>query len=384
MNRGERSPIIKSLPRFYLFFLVILGILFIAFTVIAFTAHTDTVLRYSDHQPLDGMRTKFLEEVFFPAVERVSDGRIKFDKHWDGEVAIAYKALETLAKGEESDISTIVPEYTPTKLPLHQIFKSFPVGPSGADQVSLFRDIYSTISSFTQELDDNNIVPVFLSTGYPAGFFGTKPLEGIKDIKGQKWRSASFLHIDFIKNAGATPVKTHWSPEIYTALENGDLDGLLVNIDSAYNLKLHEKANKALVSKALWLGHLYIVAMNKDKYNSLSADDKEAIRRAAEYSYRQLGRVMDESYDKMVEILESEGTSVRTLTEEDVQSWATLSDFENVQSDWVAEQEEKGVEKAHEVIKRVRDFMNTYKEWRRAWKTGPLRAGKLRPLVSIK
>lgn len=322
------------------------------------SAEASTTLKYSDHQPLDGMRTEFLNEVFFPAVERESKNRIKVDTHWNGEIAIAYKALSTLTQGDESDISTIVPEYTAAELPLHQIFKSFPTGPSGDKQIALFREAYQTIPDFTEELNKNNLVPIFLSTGYPAGFFSTHNLDHLRQIKAQKWRSASFWHLDFLRNIGANPVKMHWGPHIYTALDNGELDGLLVNIDSAYNLKLHKKANNVLVAKNLWLGHLYIVAMNKTKYDNLAEQDKQAIKRAALYAYQQLGKVMDERFDSMIKRLKSEGAKVRIMTKDEVTYWSEKTKYQEIQRQWSQTQSATQINKPQEVIQQVTNLIN--------------------------
>lgn len=51
------------------------------------------VLTFSDHEPLGGMRTRFLKDVVFPAIERESTGRLKIEDHWDGDIAAAYDAL---------------------------------------------------------------------------------------------------------------------------------------------------------------------------------------------------------------------------------------------------------------------------------------------------
>ena len=99
-------------------------------------ASAATILRYSDHEPLGGMRTRFLKDVFFAAVEKESNGRLKIEDHWDAELASGYDALRAVGKGEVADVATVVPEYTAKELPLHQIFKSFPTGPAGAKQVN--------------------------------------------------------------------------------------------------------------------------------------------------------------------------------------------------------------------------------------------------------
>lgn len=310
-------------------------------------------LTYSDHQPIGQMRTDFLKDVLFPAIEQESNGRLNINNHWNGELAIAYEALPTLKEGKTVDISTIVPEYTAKELPLSQIFKSFPVGPSGQDQVTLFRDIFESIPEFEQEFHANNLQPIFLSTGYPVGFFGTKPVDNTNDIQGQKWRSASFWHLDYLREAGADPVRTHWSPEIYDMLQDGRLDGIYVNIDSAYNLKLHEKAPYALISKKMWLGHLYVVAMNKTKYDELDQMDKDAIKRAASRAYRLQGQNMEEQFDAMISKLRSEGTNIRFMTDEEVQQWAHMTHYQSIQRQWAEKQAEAGVTNAEDVIYKV-------------------------------
>ena len=59
-----------------------------------------TKLTYSDHEPLGNMRTKFLNDVFFPAVEREFQGRIKISPHWDAKICVGYQAINA-NKGRE-------------------------------------------------------------------------------------------------------------------------------------------------------------------------------------------------------------------------------------------------------------------------------------------
>lgn len=328
------------------------------FISIALPIQAQTVMTFSDHQPLGQMRTDFLHEVFFPAIERESKGAIKVEQHWNGERAIAYDALPSLSSGK-NDISTIVPEYKASEMPLHQLFKSFPVGPSGAQQVRFFREVFNTIPAFNQELDQNNIHPIFLATGYPAGFFSTQPLADTSAIKAQKWRSASFWHLDFIKSANAVPMRMHWGPEIFDALKDGRMDGILVNIDSAYNLKLHKTAPYALVSPNLWLGHLYIVAMNKDKWLQLSTDEKQAIERAAEFAYAKLGEQMDASYKTMLEKLKQDGAHIKTLTDAQVQNWANATQYQTHQQQWATSSSPEP-QKTRQVIEQLTEILVRY------------------------
>ena len=326
--------------------------LFAAFLLPA-AASAETVLRYSDHQPADQMRTQFLKDVFFPAIETESNGRLKIDDHWDGELAAPYYALDTVSTGEIADMATAVPEYTAEALPLHQIFKSFPVGPSAADQVSFFRQVYAEVPELTAEFADNNVVPIFLGTGFPVAFYSVAPLESLEDIGGTTWRSASFWHLDFLGNAGAEAVRIPWGQEVYDAFAARTLDGLMVNVDSGYNLKVYEQAPHVLVSNDLWLGHLYPVVLNRDTWNGLAQEDKNAIQRAAETAYAALGAEMDRSFEAQLQALEDRGAVVRRLTPAEVEVFSVATRYQEVQADWVAAQAASGQSDAGRVVEKI-------------------------------
>lgn len=316
-------------------------------------ASAQKILRYSDHEPLGGMRTKFIKDVFLAAIEKESQGRLKVEDHWDSTVSVGYDALGVVGKGQAADMAVVVPEYTANALPLHQIFKSFPTGPTGQKQVDFFRRVYRDVPAFSGELAKNNVVPIFLATGYPVAFFSTRPLNTLSDIQGQTWRSASFWHKDFLQNAGAIPVTIPWGEKVFDALQARTLDGLMVNVDSGYMLKVPAAAPYVLLSKDLWLGHLYILAMNRDTWNGLTKEDKAAIGRAAETAYKALGPVMDSSFEAIVADMKIDGAQVRLLHPRELEAWKKAIQYKKVQASWVKEQKGKGVKDAALVLKKV-------------------------------
>lgn len=321
-------------------------------------ASAQKILRYTDHEPLGGMRTKFIKEVFFAAIEKESNGRLKIDDHWDGELASGYDALRILGAGTVADIGIVVPEYAANELPLHQIFKSFLSGPTGDRQVTFFRRAYADIPAFPGELKKNNVVNIFFATGYPVAFFGIAPLKTLEDIKGNKWRTASFWHRDFLRNAGANPVSIPWGPEVFNALKAKTLDGLMVNVDSGYMLKVHEAAPYVIASKDLWLGHVYLLTMNADTWDGLAQEDKSAIQRAAESSYKSLGAVMDNSFEAMVQDLVREGVNVRLLERKEVDGFNVATRYQDVQAAWVKAEEAKGVKELGATMEKVRIILD--------------------------
>lgn len=334
-----------------------LAILLTVLLLPAMASATQT-LTYSDHEPQGGMRTRFINDVLFPAIEKESHGRLKIEAHWGGELSNGYDALRNVGKERKADMAIVVPEYASDALPLNQIFKSFPVGPAGEQQVNFFRRVYTDIPAFPAELEKNNVVSIFLATGYPLSFFSSKSMASLNDIKGGTWRSASFWQRDFLQNAGAKPVTMPWGEETYNALKTGAIDGMMLNVDSGYDLKAYQYAPNVLISKDLWLGHLYIVAINKDLWDSLSQEDRAAIQRAAETAYQSLGSVMDSRFNSQIEDLRNAGATVRILKPEEVAQWKTTTRYPMAQAKWVKEQEAKGVKDARTVMVQVNAIMD--------------------------
>ncbi|MES2611892.1 MAG: TRAP transporter substrate-binding protein DctP [Pseudomonadota bacterium] len=332
--------------------------LLLALLVLPVAASAQTTLRYSDHEPLGGMRTRFIKDVFFAAIEKESNGRIKIDDHWDSKVSTGYDALRTAGEGKATDMAIVVPEYSAKDLPLHQLFKGFPTGPSGSRQVAFFQRAYAEVPALPTELQKNNVVPVFLATGYPVAFFSTTPLDGLKDLKGRSWRSASFWHQDFLRNSQARPVSMPWGEGVFKAMRDKTLDGLMVNVDSAVMLKVPEVAPNVLLSRDLWLGHLYVVAMNQGTWNALAQQDRDAIQRAATTAYAQLGRVMDESYATMVADLRKAGLQLRELNRAELAAWSATTDHRAVQTAWANDQQAKGVKDAVPVLKKLTELVD--------------------------
>ena len=347
------SPSASKTMNFISIFLLALSTV----SLLSAPAFAQRTLRYTDHEPLGLMRTRFIKDVFFPAVEKESNGRLKIEDHWDGEVAKSYDALGVVKRGQVVDMAIVVPEYAPNNLPLHQIFKSFPIGPTGAKQVEFFRRVYRKVPAFSAELKKENVVPVFLATGYPVAFYGTKPLNTLDDLKGDTWRTASFWHQGFLKNTGATPVTMPWNEGINKAMQEKTLHGVMVNVDSGYQLKIHETAPHVLASPDLWLGHLYLLVMNKNTWNSLDKKDRQAIERAAESAYKKLGPVMDSSFATQIDDLKKAGATVRILGRPEVKRWSAAAQYKSLQADWVKEQQAKGTPNVESTLKKVGDIM---------------------------
>ncbi|MCC8194658.1 MAG: hypothetical protein LIP28_08445 [Deltaproteobacteria bacterium] len=86
------------------------------------------VLKYSDHDPSGGLRTKFYKEVFLAEIEKQTEGRIKIQDFWGGALLSAPEALQGIGDGV-ADMGMVYADFNPKQLLLHQGFKVFPTGP---------------------------------------------------------------------------------------------------------------------------------------------------------------------------------------------------------------------------------------------------------------
>lgn len=325
-----------------------------ALLCVVHTTLAETVLRYTDHEPLGNMRTKLINDVFFNAIEQESQGRIRVEAHWNGELSVSYDALKTIGEGQKADIGIVVPEYTPEQLPRFQIFKSFPLGPdNGEKQVQFFHNVFATIPQFSAELAANNLVNLQFFLGYPAAFFSTTPSLKYDDLKNTTWRTASFWHQSYLENAGAKVVKMPWNEKITEALREGKLNGLFVNLDSGDDIKAWQVAKNIGVSQRLWLGHVYLLVMNKALWESLTPQDKAAIQRAAARTEKILGSTLDTHLTDMVSNMNTHGADAHYLTPRELESWQSISHYQAVQADWITQQQARGITNITEVLDAV-------------------------------
>ena len=92
--------------------------------------------------------------------------------------------------------------------------------------------------------------------------------------------------------------------------------------------------------------------MNKSVWESLSNDDREAFARAAESSYSQLGKVMEDSFAWQVKTLGADGADVRLMNDDEVSYWERATDYHTVQEKWTKGQDIDGIPEVLEGIRR--------------------------------
>lgn len=144
------------------------------------------------------------------------------------------------------------------------------------------------------------------------GFFCTwnnkTAINSSADFKNLKIRANNNpIHIDAYKELGASAITMGWS-EVYTAIQNGTVDGVSVSIPSMYSAKIQEVAPYISTSSEFYV--TVILMMNDDLYNTLPEDIQTALVEAAQETTAYQRELNGEMTDQYIQALKDEGYEV--------------------------------------------------------------------------
>jgi tripartite ATP-independent transporter DctP family solute receptor len=106
-----------------------------------------------------------------------------------------------------------------------------------------------------------------------------RPVEGLDDLAGLKIRTMeNRLHLATFKAFGANPLPMAYG-ELYTALEQGVIDGAEAADPNYFAKRFYEPA--PFWSRVGWIRLIEYVVMSRSFYDGLTAEDRGAIDRAA-------------------------------------------------------------------------------------------------------
>ena len=317
------------------------------------TASSADTLKYTDHDPLGGMRTNFVKEVWLPEIEKQSGGAIKIQDFWGGALMSSKEALRGIGDGV-SEMGFIYPGHYPGQLPAHSIFNMFPRGPeSFADMAKLYRRVSAEVPEFKAELEKAGVMTVMMTAGLPGAFVGKNPLNGLADIKGDKWRAGGKWKLRFLENAGALPVAVPWG-DVYIALQTGTIDGCFTNYDGLHMMKFDEVAQNLLISKALWYATPFMHLVNLDKFNALPKASQDAIMKASMVAEEKFAAVYDAAFEEVRAAQLKAGYKVNEMSSADVVAWENAEKLEVMRAEWIAEAEKAGLKSAAQVMEKVK------------------------------
>jgi len=124
-----------------------------------------------------------------------------------------------------------------------------------------------------------------------------KAFRSMDELKGLRMRSPSAAQAKQLQYMGAVPIAAPIT-EVYPGLERGTMDGAMVPFTTILDFRLGEVAKGFTISGPIFGRSVFLIAMNKKKYDSLSPDARAAIDRL---SGRQLSLKATAVYIKRAE-----------------------------------------------------------------------------------
>lgn len=254
--------------------------------VVALTSASAMAKTYklATNVPADGPPGRLLQE-FSQRVAEDTDGRVRIKIFANGTLGGQAQYLQQVQSGvvhmgliNSAMMENVQPEFGVLNLPY--VFRSNEEFQSVMASDVINEDLFQKTS------DKGFEVVGFLDSG-SRSIYSTKPVNSIDDLKGLKLRvMSSPTYIEMLELMGTAPTPLDFS-EIYSALQQGMIDGAEGGLAGLYELKFGQYAQYAIKSEQTRLVDLII--MNNKALSKMKPEDiatmKGIMKELSEKSY---------------------------------------------------------------------------------------------------
>jgi TRAP-type C4-dicarboxylate transport system substrate-binding protein len=282
--------------------------------------------------------TTFIQTgVFMPWCDKLakeSANRIKCQIYPAMQLGGTPPQLYDQAKDGVADIVWTVAGYSANRFPMSEVFE-LPFMMTNAEATSRAAwDFVQTHSA--HEFKDTHLLAVHVHG--PGYLFTTKKqMNTMADFKGMKFRAPTRLTNKMLGMLGATPVGMP-VPAVPEALSKGVIDGAVIPYQVVPSIKVNELVKYAAETdpkyNALYTT-VFVVAMNKTKYDGLPADLKKILdaNSGREFS-ASMGRIQEgDDAPGRAKVKES-GVAINVIPAAELDKWKKATD--SLDDEWAA------------------------------------------------
>jgi TRAP-type C4-dicarboxylate transport system substrate-binding protein len=281
--------------------------------------------------------------ILVPWAEKVmaeSDGRIEI-QHFPA-MQLGGKPPELVDQVIDgvADIVWTVPGYTPGRFARTEVFE-LPFIMSEAEATSKAYWELAEETMMDQDFKDMKILAVWVHG--PGLIHSAEPVESLADMEGLKVRGPTRIITKLLENLGATPVGMP-VPAVPEALSKGVIEATVIPWEVTPALKVSELVhNHTEFGDAALYTTTFILAMNKEKYDSLPDDLKAVIdANSGIETSGWAGKTMQGADGPSREIALDLGNTIIELSPEQVAEWQAAA--QPTIDAWVAEMDENGMD----------------------------------------
>lgn len=308
-----------------------------------------------------------LEDYFVKNVsERVSSEtnyEIDWVKSYGGSVISLGNELQGVQDGLV-DIGCTILVFEASRLPLQDMVYSMPFSCSDPLVVAeTIKQMYAAYPEFTSIYEsDYNQKFIGIGVSDPYGFYSTKEVKSLDDVKGMKIGAAG-INLSWIEGSGAVGVQTSLN-DTYQNLQTNVCQATIQPTHSCVNLKVYEVAPYYLDAN-FNVVPFNAITVNMDTWNDLPAEIQTILTEVGEGYLDYEANYINEIHEKDLADLKEKGCTIVTLSREEQEKWAaSLPDIVNSLVKSLDNAGYKGaeiVEKYYQIlesqgIERVRDW----------------------------
>lgn len=298
----------------------------------------EVTLKLHQFLPAQANVPKLILDVWADSVEKDSGGKIKIDRFPAMQLGGRPPELLDQAIDGVADIVWTVVGYTPGRFPTTEVFEL----PFMVEDARAASCAYWTMFEEHMANDEFKDVKILGTWVHGPGMFHTAdPVEVPADLQGMKIRGGSRLVNQLLELSGATPVGMP-VPAVPEGLSKGVIDGTTIPWEVTTALKIPELVENHTEFEGPSLYTLtFVLAMNKEKYESLSDAQKMAMDKNSGLGFSVFaGGTQADADGPAREIAVENGNNIVTVS--DTSAWSEL--VEPIYGTWVADMNEKGID----------------------------------------
>lgn len=298
---------------------------------------------------------KLVLDVWADDVEEASGGRIKIDRYPSMQLGGSPPELMDQAIDGVADIVWTVVGYTPGRFPSTEVFELPFMMTNARAMSSAYWQMFEKHMKDT-EFKDVHILGTWVHG--PGMIHVNKEVRTPADMEGLKIRGGSRTVNNLLEKMGATPVGMP-VPAVPEGLSKGVIDGTTIPWEVTGALKVPElvQYHTEFEGNALYV-LTFVLAMNKDRYESLPDDLKKVIddNSGLEFSIFAGGTQADADGPSRQAAVDR-GNTIVTVSGADLDAWVAVA--EPIYAEWIADMASKGID-GQALIDEARALMAAY------------------------
>ncbi|WP_299048604.1 TRAP transporter substrate-binding protein [uncultured Tateyamaria sp.] len=315
----------------------------------------EVTLNLHQFLPAQANVPKLVLDVWADNVEEASDGRIKIDRFPSMQLGGRPPELMDQAIDGVADVVWTVVGYTPGRYPSTEVFELPFMMTNARAMSSAYWQMFEKHMKDT-EFKDVHILGTWVHG--PGMIHTNKEVRTPADMAGLKIRGGSRTVNNLLEKMGSTPVGMP-VPAVPEGLSKGVIDGTTIPWEVTAALKVPELVGNHTEFEGEALYTLtFVLAMNKDRYESLPADLQKVIddNSGLEFSIFAGGTQAD-SDGPARQLAVDNGNNIVTVSGADLDAWRAAA--QPIYDEWVADMESKGID-GQALIDEARALMDAY------------------------